>query len=52
MAKLKDLVLERNQKMISSAEFLESYNKTMPAAFPRVSMDDLKLLLQTSAYLH
>jgi hypothetical protein len=42
MAKSRDLVLEKNQKMISSAEFLASYNASIPVAFPRASAADLE----------
>jgi len=42
MTKSKDLILEKNQKMISASEFLTSYNKSIPAAFPQASVADLK----------
>ncbi|OGL78158.1 hypothetical protein A3J43_01750 [Candidatus Uhrbacteria bacterium RIFCSPHIGHO2_12_FULL_54_23] len=34
MTKPKDLLLEKSQKVISSSEFLRSYNESIPAAFP------------------
>lgn len=40
--KKRDEELERNQEMTSPAVFVESYNRTIPLHFPRVSIGVLK----------
>jgi len=42
MTKVKDLVLERNQKMTTAAVFLQTYNQSIPTGFPRATLADLK----------
>ena len=42
MTKPKDLILELNQKLTTASAFLESYNKGIPASFPKASLEDLK----------
>ena len=42
MTKAKDPALEKNQKMTTSSDFLDSYNKGIPESFPKASAEDLK----------
>ncbi len=42
MTKLKDRALEFSQKLTTPSAFLESYNKGIPATFPRASLESLK----------
>ena len=42
MAKRRDLVLEGNQEMTTLGAFLESYNKSAPLGYPRVTPENLK----------
>ena len=41
MTKPKDPVREMNEELVSTAVFLEMYNRETPHMFPRVSMEDL-----------
>lgn len=46
--KKRDYVLERNQAMTMAADFLDLYNATIPAHFPKVTLETLKKFQTTN----